>query len=147
MKFIAIATLVAAVAAIPYTPPADQPDGVYSVNFDEAGQPLVQRLADPNYAPAAESQVGEAQAVEAETTPQLLKRAGEPYCSGLYIPQDGSYKRVQDCLGNWLDANSGNVKRDGGAVIYCRSGDTFLALCSYPEVSLHHSKLGVITSD
>jgi hypothetical protein len=117
-----IATLVAAASAIPYTPPTDQPDGVYSVSFDGAGQPVTRRLADPDV-----------------TAPELQTRdlPGAPVCTGRDIPQDGTYRHVQDCLGNWLNSYSGqfNTLEVGGdslgQILYCHYGDSLLALCTY----------------
>jgi hypothetical protein len=39
-----LGALLSVAAAIPYTPPTDQPDGAYLVQFDERGNPTTKRF-------------------------------------------------------------------------------------------------------
>jgi len=41
-----LAALLGVAAAAPYTPPADNPDGAYYVEFDKSGEAITKRLDD-----------------------------------------------------------------------------------------------------
>ncbi|KAF2107314.1 hypothetical protein BDV96DRAFT_653904 [Lophiotrema nucula] len=126
--------------AAPYTPPVDNPDGAYLVRFDEKGQPISTRFEmHPNVREATSAaMLLDNPLIEENVAKRDFPSNPRGSCTGRTIPgpQDNSYSVVQNCLGTWLNQNSGGDIGDPynrGGVFYCRQGDTLLAVCLYDQ--------------
>jgi hypothetical protein len=115
-----------------YTPPTDQADGIYSVTFDGSGEPVTKRHEETLARPLSAKFRRSAADLTSSTSLQTRDFPGQQVaCGTREISNHHDYSVVQNCLSTWLDQNTNTG--GGGAVFYCRAGDTLLAICNYPS--------------
>ena len=128
LKLIALFSAATATALPSYTPPPDQDDGAYMVEFTSAGEPLSKRLATPISKPATAAEGAE----PVKRTEFPGSSGAQTTCTHQTISSHDDYERPQTCFDNWLSVAANNwVSPAGGYVYYCRSGNALLAMCNY----------------
>lgn len=120
--------LLSAVCA--FTVPADQPDGIYVVDFDGAGTAIITAVDNQTIVPREPLQQVRSTLPDNEELSRRDFPNPQYGCTWRYISDHNAYTSIQNLFTAYL--NSG-LQVSGHTVHYVQTDNTVLALCNYSD--------------